>query len=65
MNANQTPSNGVFTLMTFYTEEVDTDNAFTNTASNYKYTVPSGKAGKYFIYAMTLINGNSEQLQFN
>ena len=59
MNANQVPSNGVFTLMTFDTEEVDTDNAFTNTASNYKFTVPSGKAGKYFIYAFTLINGNS------
>jgi len=59
MNANQTPSNGVFTLITFDTEEVDTDNAFTNTSGNYKFTVPSGKAGKYFIYAFTLINGNS------
>ena len=56
MNADQGPNNNTFTLMEFNNEEVDTDNAYTNTAGNYKFTVPSGKAGKYFIYAFTLCN---------
>tara|TARA_R100000388_G_C7168078_1_gene122512 strand:- start:48 stop:698 length:651 start_codon:yes stop_codon:yes gene_type:complete len=56
MSADQGPNNNTFTLMEFSNEEVDTDNAYTNTAGNYKFTVPSGKAGKYFIYAFTLCN---------
>jgi len=56
MNADQGPNNNTFTLMEFNNEEVDTDNAYTNTAGNYKFTVPAGKAGKYFIYAFTLCN---------
>ena len=56
MNADQGPNNNTFTLMEFNNEEVDTDNAYTNTAGNYKFTVPTGKAGKYFIYAFTLCN---------
>jgi len=36
-------------LVPHATETFDTDGAFTNTASNYRFTVPSGKAGKYFI----------------
>ena len=56
MNADQGPNNNTFTLMEFNNEEIDTDNAYTNTAGNYKFTVPSGKAGKYFIYAFTLCN---------
>ena len=59
MNADQGPNNNTFTLMEFNNEEIDTDNAYTNTAGNYKFTVPSGKAGKYFIYAFTLCNGIS------
>ena len=42
-NANQSISNNTFTKVTFQVEDYDTDNAF---ASN-KFTVPSGKAGKY------------------
>jgi len=39
---------------------VDTDSAFTNTAGNYKFTVPSGKAGTYMINFMTTsFNENS------
>jgi len=39
------------TLVSFDTEVYDTDGAYTNTSSNYKFTVPSGQAGKYFIGA--------------
>ena len=56
MSAAQTPSNGVLTLVAFDTEEVDTNSAYTNTAGNYKFTVPSGQAGKYYIYGYVLIN---------
>jgi len=42
-NANQSIANSTFTKVTFQVEDYDTDNAF---ASD-KFTVPSGKAGKY------------------
>ena len=34
----------------FDAEEFDTDNAF-DSSTNYRFTVPSGKGGKYFLYA--------------
>ena len=45
ISANQSISNGTYTKVAFDREEVDTDNAFDN-SSNYRFTVPSGKAGK-------------------
>tara|TARA_R100001440_G_scaffold75137_1_gene101625 strand:+ start:694 stop:1284 length:591 start_codon:yes stop_codon:yes gene_type:complete len=42
-------------LVPYNNEVTDDDNVFTNTASNYKFTVPSGKAGKYFIGASVYI----------
>jgi hypothetical protein len=50
ISANQTLSNGVYTKVAFDREEVDTNNAFDN-STNYRFTVPSGGAGKYFIAA--------------
>tara|TARA_R100000005_G_C4920773_1_gene154158 strand:- start:47 stop:613 length:567 start_codon:yes stop_codon:yes gene_type:complete len=44
-----------FAKVTFDSEDVDTDNAF---ASN-KFTVPSGKAGKYFIGLEVQMNAES------
>ena len=44
-NATQSPSNNAYTKITYETEVVDTDSAF----SSSRFTVPSGKAGKYFI----------------
>ena len=38
-------------LIPYNNEVTDDDNVFTNTASNYKFTVPAGKAGKYFLGA--------------
>ena len=61
MSAGQTTTNAAATLVTFDTAEIDTDNAYTNTAGNYKFTVPSGKAGTYMITVMfTSFNENSD-----
>jgi len=50
MSADQNSlSSDTLTLVAFNTEVWDTDSAYTNTSSNYKFTVPSGEAGKYFI----------------
>ena len=61
MSAGQTTTDATATLVTFDTAEIDTDNAYTNTAGNYKFTVPSGKAGTYMITVMfTSFNENSD-----
>jgi len=44
LDANQAVSNGTATKLTVTSEDFDTDNAFADS----KFTVPSGKAGKYF-----------------
>ena len=44
-NATQSPGNNAFTKITYETEILDTDSAFASS----RFTVPSGKAGKYFI----------------
>jgi len=51
MSATQSLSDDTRVLVAYDTVEYDTDNAYTNTSSNYKFTVPSGKDGKYVIYA--------------
>ena len=45
------------TLAQLNSEDYDTDSAF-NT-STYKFTVPSGKAGKYYFYGQVSIKGTS------
>jgi hypothetical protein len=47
-NTTQSLSDNVATKVQFNTEVFDTDNAFDST-TNYRFTVPSGKGGKYFI----------------
>ncbi len=47
--SNQNIANAITVLAAFSSVEFDTDSAYTNTATNYKFTVPSGKAGKYVI----------------
>lgn len=48
-------SDNTYTKVAWNSELVDTDNAF---ASD-KFTVPSGKAGKYFLYVMLLGQGDN------
>ena len=60
-NADQTISTASFTKMSFQTENFDTDNAFDN-STNYRFTVPTGKAGKYFFNATFLIRSNDNKM---
>tara|TARA_Y100001937_G_scaffold108514_1_gene152255 strand:- start:391 stop:876 length:486 start_codon:yes stop_codon:yes gene_type:complete len=56
----QTTTDATATLVAMSTVHVDTDSAFTNTSGNYKFTVPSGKAGTYAInWMVTTFNENS------
>ena len=48
LSANQTISTGVTTKIEFNTEETDSDGTFDN-STNYRFTVPSGGAGTYFV----------------
>jgi hypothetical protein len=48
---------GASTKIIWNTETFDTDSAFDN-ATNYRFTVPSGKAGKYIFFACNAINGS-------
>ena len=57
-NSTQTISNNTLTKVEFDAEEFDTDNAF-DKDTNYRFTVPSGKAGKYFIHASIYLFGNN------
>ena len=56
LSAEQSLSDATATKAQFNTEDFDTDSAYDN-SSNYRFTVPSGKAGKYFFY--TCINGGN------
>jgi len=56
--SNQTIGSSNNTLVVFDIEEFDTDSAFTNTSGNYKFTVPSGKAGKYLISVSLNLQGS-------
>ncbi len=56
-NSNQTVSDNTLTKVEFDAEEYDTDSAFDT--STYRFTVPSGKAGKYFIHASIYLYGNN------
>ena len=57
-NSNQTVSDNTLTKVEFDAEEYDTDSAF-DKDTNYRFTVPSGKAGKYFIHASIYLYGNN------
>jgi len=47
LSANQSIPNASLTKINLDAEDIDTDNAFDT--SNYKFTVPSGKAGVYLV----------------
>ena len=50
-SASQAISNQVDTVLAFDQERFDTDSAYDN-STNYRFTVPSGKDGKYFVFAL-------------
>jgi len=49
LTSDQTVSSDTPTKIQLNSEVYDTDNAFDN-STNYRFTVPSGKAGKYYFY---------------
>ena len=63
--SSQNISNNTFVKVQFATEDIDTDSAYDN-SSNYRFTVPSGKAGKYlfsFNVALASLTGVSNAKQ--
>ena len=61
LSSNQICSDNTSHRIEFATVVTDTASGFTNTSGNYKYTIPSGQAGKYLIcYGMKMnpTNGN-------
>ena len=58
MSSSQTVSDATATKIQYNTELYDTDSAYDH-STNYRFTVPSGKAGKYFIHAHCYMFGNN------
>lgn len=58
LSAFQGIANNTYVKAQFNTEVFDTDNAYDN-SSNYRFTVPTGKGGKYFITAQVNLKCNS------
>jgi len=54
----QVSTNATWTKVALNTTDIDTDSAF-DTSTNYRFTVPTGKAGKYIINASVLVNAVS------
>ena len=62
LDADVTISDAVSTLVPFSHEAFDTDNAFNTT--NKRFTVPTGKAGKYFIHYNVTGSTDPSRLQY-
>ena len=57
LSATQDITDATYEKINFNTEILDTDSAYDN-SSNYRFTVPSGEGGKYFIFTGTTIYGS-------
>ena len=60
LSANQTISHAVETKIQFNSETFDTNSAYDPT-TNYRFTVPSGQGGKYFIYVSLNLQGTNNR----
>ena len=56
--SNQSIADGAFAKIQFQTVEYDTHSGYDNT-TNYRYTIPSGQGGKYFIYTQALLDSGA------
>jgi len=54
-------SSGSWTKVVLDSEDLDTDGAF-DSSTNYRFTVPSGEAGKYFLYSSLVCKNASNNL---
>ena len=62
-SSDQTLSSSVYAKIQFNTETFDTAGAYDN-STNYRFTIPSSQAGKYYIYASATLSANA-QTEFN
>ena len=58
-SSNQSIGHASATKIQFNTEVFDSDNAYDN-SSNFRFTVPSGQAGKYYLYAQVRPNTTTD-----
>ena len=58
LSSNQSVTNNTYTKIQCNTEIFDTNSAYDN-STNYRFTVPSGEAGRYFIYGNIGTYGNT------
>ena len=58
LSSNQNFTSDTLTKVQFNTEVFDTNSAYDN-STNYRFTVPSGEAGKYFIFAQIVVTTTS------
>ena len=59
LSSSQSIANSTLTKVQFNNEIYDTNNAYDN-STNYRFTVPSGQAGKYFIYSSIRTNSAAD-----
>jgi len=62
LNGDQTLASDSATKINFNAESWDTASAF-DSSSNYRFTVPSGQAGKYFVYSTLYFESYTLQIQ--
>jgi hypothetical protein len=60
LSANQTISHNTETKVQFNSETFDTNSAYDPT-TNYRFTVPAGEGGKYFIYTSINLQGTNNR----
>ena len=58
LSAFQGIANNTYVKVQFNTKVFDTDNAYDN-STNYRFTVPTGKAGKYVVHSQCICRSNS------
>ena len=58
LSSNQNFTSDTLTKVQFDTEVFDSNSAYDN-STNYRFTVPSGEAGKYFIFAQIVVTTTS------
>lgn len=62
LTSQQSISQSTWTKIQYNTKEFDTDNAYDN-STNYRFTVPNGKSGKYYFSFVVTMNNQFAYVQ--